>query len=113
MIDKVPLVRVQYRSIEGYHVFTSSDVYGLYIASQDLEAARHRIGAALRELLQTNYSVVADVKLAASFSEVVGSSCDEPSVQATQGVMPEELLFAVVSNGPINSVIFDASKICG
>ena len=28
-------INVQYKNIEGYHVFTSDDVDGLYIASKD------------------------------------------------------------------------------
>ena len=32
-------IRAQYRFVDGYHVFTSEDVRGLYVASKDAREA--------------------------------------------------------------------------
>jgi hypothetical protein len=46
--------RVLHREIEGYHVFTSEDVYGLYLAHQDQALAFGDVGQAIALLLEAN-----------------------------------------------------------
>lgn len=40
---------ISYRSVNGYHVFTSDDVRGLYVASKDAQKALESVGAILKE----------------------------------------------------------------
>ena len=47
-------VAVEYRFIEDYHVFTSRDVYGLYVASTDPHKACDAIAPAIQHLLNAN-----------------------------------------------------------
>lgn len=95
MSDKVPFVRVQYRSIEGYHIFTSPDVYGLYIASRDLQVARSQVVPALRELLHLNYAIKADVKMEAEFDEFVAHHRGETAEQIAQVAVPQETRYVL------------------
>ena len=44
-------VAVEYRFIDGYHVFTSRDVYGLYVASKDPRKAFDGVAPAIQQLL--------------------------------------------------------------
>lgn len=62
-------VLVQYRYVEGLHVFTSTDVEGLYIADRDPHAAFERVAPAIRFLVKENEKVECGVEPAANFRE--------------------------------------------
>jgi hypothetical protein len=62
-------VCVQYRYIDGYHVFTSDDVYGLYVASQDAREAFSNIAPAIELLVKLNEKIDCVVEPAVSFRE--------------------------------------------
>ena len=47
-------INVQYRNVEGYHVFTSDDVGGLYIASKDPRKAFDDLKPAIELLVRKN-----------------------------------------------------------
>ena len=47
-------IRVNYRFIDGYHIYTSSDVYGLYVANADSQAAYDAVGPSLERLIKLN-----------------------------------------------------------
>ncbi len=47
-------IDVEYRNLDGYHVFTSDDVYGLYVANKDARQAFDGVALALSELLKRN-----------------------------------------------------------
>lgn len=44
-------ISVRYRFVDGYHVFTSQDVRGLYVASRDPRKAYDDVAEVLRELV--------------------------------------------------------------
>jgi hypothetical protein len=62
-------IRVAYRFIEGYHVYTSDDVYGLYIANPD--AAYSAIAPSLAKLIKLNEGIACHVEPALTYSELV------------------------------------------
>ena len=68
------LIDVQYRHMEGYHVFTSEDVYGLYVASKDARKAFDAVAPALELLLEKNYDIAGStVEPVESFAEFLKS----------------------------------------
>ena len=67
------VIDVQYRHVDGYHVFTSDDVYGLYVASKDARKAFDGVAPALAVLLERNYEIVAAVEPAVPFSDFLKS----------------------------------------
>lgn len=44
-------ISVVYRFVDGYHVFTSKDVRGLYVASRDSRKAYESVGEVLKCLI--------------------------------------------------------------
>ena len=66
-------ITVDYRCINGYHVYTSTDVYGLYVANSDPEAAYNAVGPSLEKLIKLNEGIVCRVRPMMTFSELVNS----------------------------------------
>lgn len=64
-------VKVQYRNLEGYHVFTSEQVFGLYVASKSADRALDQLQPALETLLFRNYGVKCGLEPAAEFGEFI------------------------------------------
>ena len=52
---------VKYRFIDGYHIFTSEDVYGLYVASKDPEKAFNNVQGSIEKLIKLNDDI--DIKV--------------------------------------------------
>jgi len=55
-------VTVNYRFIEGQHVFTSEDVYGLYIAFSDPSKAYGALVGSIEKLIELNEGVRCTVR---------------------------------------------------
>jgi hypothetical protein len=66
--SNISTVTVDYRIIDGWHVFTSADVRGLYVANEDQEAAFNAVGPTIETLLQLNENVRVEVRPAITFS---------------------------------------------
>ncbi|GEM_PF-3233013 len=47
------VVSVKYRQVSGWHVFTSEDVPGLYVASPDAIRAYNDVGPSIQRLLHS------------------------------------------------------------
>ena len=47
-------IRVTYRFIDGLHVYTSDDVYGLYVANRDPRRAYDAVAPSLQRLISLN-----------------------------------------------------------
>ncbi len=75
-------IRVGYRFIDGYHVYTSEDVYGLYVANRDPRVAYQAVAPSLEKLILLNEGISCRVEPALTFSEPVRSARhpDEPPV---------------------------------
>jgi hypothetical protein len=75
-------VCVEYRYMEGYHVFTSDDVYGLYVASRDAQEAFSNVAPAIKLLVKLNEEIDCVVEPAASFREFLETVRKPPSETA-------------------------------
>ena len=48
-------IEAEYRHIEGYHVFTSKDVWGLYVARKNGRKAFEEVAPTIKFLLERNH----------------------------------------------------------
>ena len=64
-------IAVSYRFIDGYHVYTSSDVYGLYVSNRDARAAYDAVGPSLERLIKLNEGIDCRVEPVMTFSELI------------------------------------------
>lgn len=72
MADQAPTtVTVNYRNVDGYHIFTSDQVFGLYVATKHAERAVAALQPSLELLLAKNYGVNCRLEPAAEFGEFV------------------------------------------
>lgn len=65
------VVRVDYEQRDGYHMFTSRDVDGLFIATKSLERAAAAVIPSLQELLRRNFNLDCKVEPAAEFGTFI------------------------------------------
>lgn len=75
-------VRVDYKEQDGWHVFSSDQIYGLYVASKELETAFEDVGPTIEKLIKLNYNLDVKVHPVPPFEEfldLLGSR--EPSVR--------------------------------
>jgi hypothetical protein len=64
---------VTYRFIDGLHVYTSDDVYGLYVANQDPERAYNAVAPSLQKLINLNEGMNCRIEPALTYPELVRS----------------------------------------
>ena len=86
-------VRVDYRNIDGVHVFTSEDVSSLYVADRDPGRAYEEVPLALHELLKFNkvdenayYRASMSTAEFLKFIGYLDGSVPHPSVTAAKNV---------------------------
>lgn len=60
--EAITTVSVQYRHRDGWHIFTSTDIPGLYVASQDARAAYEDVPIAVKRLIELDFNCQCDVK---------------------------------------------------
>jgi len=63
----ITTVNVTYRHRDGWHVFISPEIPGLYIASQDPKAAYEDVPVAVRRLIELDLNCKCEVVRAAPF----------------------------------------------
>ncbi len=67
-MPNISTITVDYRVVDGWHVFTSADVRGLYVANEEQEAAFSAVGPTIETLLQLNEDVHVEVRPATTFA---------------------------------------------
>jgi len=64
-------IRVTYRLIDGTHIYTSDDVYGLYVAHRDPRRAYEMVAPSIEKLIRLNEKVECTVEPALTYAELV------------------------------------------
>lgn len=64
---------VRYKEVDGWHVFHSDDVAGLYVASPDPERAYQDVGPAIEMLMKLNMDIDCKAAPALEFEEFVAT----------------------------------------
>lgn len=84
-------IRIEYKFSEGWHVFTSKDVPGMYVASKDAETAYNDVAPSIELLLRLNEGVACKAAPEVSFRQFVESTRSRGKGNATEAV-PESLV---------------------
>lgn len=66
-------IDVKYRHVDGWHVFTSDSIPGLYVANKDPELAFNDVALSIKKLLWLNERVKCEVVAERSFEEFLKS----------------------------------------
>jgi hypothetical protein len=75
--EKLAAFTIEYRFIDGLHVITSPDVYGLYLASSDPSAALADVPLAAQTLLHANHRLSCTVEPLPLVSDLLRSAPPE------------------------------------
>lgn len=62
-------INIDYKHVEGWHVFSSTELPGLYVASMDAREAYEDVAPSLEKLLKLNAGITCSVKPECSFEE--------------------------------------------
>lgn len=62
-------VRVQYANRDGWHIFTSPDVHGLYVASKNPRDAYDDVPLALQRIMELDFSCECEVTRPLTFEQ--------------------------------------------
>jgi len=62
-------IRTQYRTIGDYHIFTSSDVKGLYVAHRDPKKAYENVAIVMKALVEHKTGAECVIEAVAPYSE--------------------------------------------
>lgn len=63
----------RYKFVDGWHIFQSEDVHGLYVASPDAERAYHDIGPSIELLVKLNEGIECKAIPELSYREFLAS----------------------------------------
>jgi hypothetical protein len=82
-MPQTTVIRVTYRFIDGLHVYTSDDVYGLYVANRDPQLAYDAVAPSLQSLIKLNEGMSCKVEPALTYSELLRAAHypDQPLVR--------------------------------
>lgn len=64
---------VSYKHVEGWHIFTSDEIRGLYVASSDAELAYNDVALSIEKLLKLDEGMVCKVEPELTFAEFVNA----------------------------------------
>lgn len=62
-------VHVKHQFVDGYHIFTSDDVRGLYVASKDAREAFDSVSPILQELISLKLKIACEIEAPMTFNE--------------------------------------------
>lgn len=68
-VEMLGTVKVEYAFRDGYHIFTSPELSGLYVANKDPEGAFRDVSPAIALLVRLNAGIECDVTLTPSLAE--------------------------------------------
>lgn len=68
-MNQIASIRVHYKHVDGWHVFTSTDIPGLYVASEDPERAYNDVGPSVQKLLELNEGIKCEISPVVPFME--------------------------------------------
>jgi hypothetical protein len=88
----------KYKSVEGWHVFDSDDLPGLYVASKDPVAAYEDVAPAIEALLELDEGIKVEAKpemtLADFLESLKGELAEQPMVMSDKRFTVESMIAA-------------------
>ena len=79
IMSNITSISVEYKNVDGWHVFSSMDIAGLYVASPDQELAYNDVAFAIEKLLKLNMGIDCKVIPELSVSEFFRMQTEEES----------------------------------
>lgn len=70
-MTEITSIRVEYKHVDGYHVFFSERLPGLYVAHTDPERAFNDVPKVIEKLVRLNAGVACEVRVETSFADFV------------------------------------------
>lgn len=70
-MTKATMVEIGYGCVDGYHLFTSHEIKGLFIGSSDCEKAFHDVANAIQILMKANHDIDCTAQPMQTFEEFV------------------------------------------
>lgn len=67
------IIWVDYKCVDGHHVFTSESVKGLLVVNEDVEVAYRDVAPSIKKLLEINNEVDCDIRPSLPFKDFVAS----------------------------------------
>ena len=86
-------ITVKYKIVEGYHIFTSEDLDGFMVASNDMEKAFADVAPVMERLLKDNMGIDAKVEPLRPLSDYSSYEPDIPTVYTSS----EPLSYAAIA----------------
>jgi hypothetical protein len=80
-MQDITSIRVDYKHVDGWHVFSSDKIAGLYVASPDPKRAYEDVAVALEKLLRLNLGIECKVAAEVPFNEFVKGKAKEEEPQ--------------------------------
>lgn len=71
-MTNVTTIEVNYKHVEGWHVFTADSIPGMYVASKDAELAYNDIAPSLQQIIELEFGVKCEVMQELPFAEFIG-----------------------------------------
>lgn len=75
-------VAVHYRNVDGYHLFTSQEVKGLYVGGSNLEKVFEDVSSVIEVLMLANHKVACKVTPLMTFAEFLDAATDGKQTKA-------------------------------
>lgn len=80
----------KYKTVDGWHIFESDDLPGLYIASKDAERAYNDIGPAIEKLIRLDEGLAVKVSAEKSYREFLNAVKQDDGVTETALVLSDK-----------------------
>ncbi len=87
-------ILVDYEVVDGWHVFTSDQVRGLYVADPDQRAAFDAVGPTIEKLLAENERVLCVVRPAMTFEAFLDQERQEHDMPIMKPGVPQPFIMA-------------------
>lgn len=87
-MTELTVITVHHRCVDGWHVFTSADVHGLYVASKDPLKAVEDVIPSVRLLIEMNEGIKCEIRPTTSFREFVEAVRAAQAEQDAAGTIP-------------------------
>ena len=68
---QITSIMIEYKHVEGWHVFSSAELPGLYVASMDAREAFNDVATAIAKLLELNDGIKCKVEPELSFEDFI------------------------------------------
>ena len=97
MPDIKTTVSVKYQHSDSWHIFSSRDIPGLYVASQDPKKAYDDVGPSIQLLLELNEGIKCRVSAVLPYADFVARMRgDDPAAHESDELVLSDRRFEVV-----------------